>query len=114
MQSGTLCRAPPALARNDLKIIALQCAHDDGLYYSALANRIRKFAKLVVREQTAWIARVGTQVLDGSATGLSTRVDNRCFLANVANERGQATSQSRVIRHCHAFPSRILQLCSFV
>jgi hypothetical protein len=61
-----------------------------------------KFFEFGFREQPAWIARIRAQVFDWRTTRLSACVSNRRFLADIAHECGQATSQSRVIRHCRS------------
>jgi hypothetical protein len=100
MQSGALGSAPSPLAGNDLKRITLQCAHNNGLNYAALADRVGKLTELGIGKQAAWIARIGPQTFNRRAAWLAAAVGNRRFVANVADQCSQAASQSRVIRHC--------------
>jgi hypothetical protein len=102
LQPGALRGAPPPLAGNNFKIVTLYRAHDNGLDDPALANRMGKFVEFDFREQPARIARIRAQVFDWRTTRLSACIGKGRFLADIAHKCGQATSQSRVIRHCRS------------
>jgi hypothetical protein len=114
VQTGALRRAPSPFAGNDFECFALagrlgfRRAHHDRLDDAALLDRERQFGELELLEGAARVARIGMQILNRRPARLARGIGRRRFLRDLAHQRGQAASQSRVIRHrrrsrsCHA------------
>jgi hypothetical protein len=101
VQAGALRRAPAPLAGDDLEIVGLaaHAAHHDRLDDAALADRIGELVELGLAEGAARIARIGFEIFDRRAARLAPLLRCRGFLADVAHQRCEAASQSRMIRH---------------
>ena len=97
---GALRRAPAPLAGDDLEaVVARGLAHDDRLDDAVLADRGGKLVELGVGKGAARVARIGFQVFDRRAPRLARRIGRLAFLADIADQRSKAASQSRMIRH---------------
>jgi hypothetical protein len=107
VQARALRRAPTPFAGDDLELIvgALDRTHHDRLDDAALPDRVGELAELLVGEVAARVARVGLDEFDRRLARAAAALDDLGFIADVADERGEAAAQSRTSVFGHVIVS---------